>query len=246
MRTDDDAPVATAGTLLERGPGTGGDAPPGSDEPGPAPLVRPVSGEAVLDVLIDIDEGMSVEAEGWLPSRAFIADWTARALAELLDADAPDTDGLDTVAADEAMLDERPPGALRPVRHELSVRMLAPETMRVLNRDWRERDRPTNVLSFPAGLPALPLDGGGSVQVLGDLAFCPAVIACEAHEQGKPLEAHWAHLVVHGVLHLRGLDHEGEGEAADMEALERRLLSLRDIPDPYLARVPDGGPLRHD
>ena len=74
------------------------------------------------------------------------------------------------------------------------------------------------------------------MHVLGDIALCPEVIAREAHEQGKPLEAHWAHLLVHGVLHLRGLDHENEGEAAAMEALESRLLSMRDIPDPYGVR----------
>ena len=116
----------------------------------------------------------------------------------------------------------------------------------MLNREWRERDRPTNVLSFPAELPALPLAGGGSMRVLGDLAFCPAVIAREAREQGKPLEAHWAHLVVHGVLHLRGLDHEAESEACAMEALERRVLARHGIPDPYLVRAPDGRPPRHD
>ena len=191
------------------------------DEPPPAALAA----EASLEVMMDTDGEVSAEATAWLPSRAFVADWTARALAPALDE--PDAESA------------RAPG---PIRRELSVRLLAPEAMRALNREWRGRDRPTNVLSFPAGLPALPLEEGGSVQVLGDLAFCPAVIAREAGEQGKSLEAHWAHLVVHGVLHLRGLDHEEEDEASDMEALECRLLARHGIPDPYLARAPDGRP----
>ena len=90
---------------------------------------------------------------------------------------------------------------------------------------------PTNVLSFPAELPA-----GVPLPVLGDLVICAPVVAREAQEQGKPPEAHWAHLVVHGCLHLLEFDHEDEAEAAEMEALERSILAAMGYPDPYAPR----------
>jgi probable rRNA maturation factor len=74
--------------------------------------------------------------------------------------------------------------------------------------------------------------------LLGDLVICAPLVAREAAEQGKALSAHWAHLVVHGVLHLLGHDHQTETEAQAMEALERRILAGLDIPDPYAAEVP--------
>lgn len=103
---------------------------------------------------------------------------------------------------------------------------------RRLNHDYRGKDRPTNVLSFPAELPdevrdALP------APPLGDLVLCAPVVAREAAEQGKPVEHHWAHLVIHGVLHLLGHDHESELDAREMERLEVRLLADLGIPDPY-------------
>jgi len=97
-----------------------------------------------------------------------------------------------------------------------------------LNRRFRGKDRPTNVLSFPADLPPeleLPL--------LGDLVVCREVVEAEAAEQGKPAEAHWAHMVVHGTLHLLGYDHETAEGAEAMEALEAEILSEFGWPDPY-------------
>lgn len=103
---------------------------------------------------------------------------------------------------------------------------------RALNLQWRGKDYATNVLSFPgAQLPGLPADAVPSL--FGDVVLCAPVIAREAFAQGKPLADHWAHLVVHGVLHLRGFDHIEADKAAAMEALECRLLADLGIADPY-------------
>ena len=113
-------------------------------------------------------------------------------------------------------------------RRELVIRVVDEEESRRLNRDYRGKDRPTNVLSFPFEAPP-----GVPSEHLGDLVICAPVVAREAREQGKLLEHHWAHMVVHGVLHLRGFDHLAPSEAEEMEARERRILSSFDIPDPY-------------
>ncbi len=112
---------------------------------------------------------------------------------------------------------------------EVSIRIIDEDEGRALNRDYRGKDYPTNVLSFPADLPA----GFGS-ELLGDLAFCAPVVAREAVEQGKPVQAHYAHLTVHGVLHLLGWDHEEAVAAEEMEALEVAALARLGIADPYL------------
>lgn len=96
--------------------------------------------------------------------------------------------------------------------------------MQALNRQWRDKDSPTNVLSFA---PAAPSD------FLGDLALGHGVIAGEAAQQGKRLDHHLQHLLVHGYLHLMGLDHAGEAEAAEMEAIERRVMLALGANDPY-------------
>ncbi len=111
---------------------------------------------------------------------------------------------------------------------ELSVRIVDAEEGRALNRDYRDKDYATNVLSFPAELPA-----GVPLPILGDLVLCAPVIAREAEEQGKPLKHHYAHMLVHGVLHLLGHDHMDEAEAEAMEAIEREVLAGLGIPDPY-------------
>jgi probable rRNA maturation factor len=117
----------------------------------------------------------------------------------------------------------------------LTIRVVGAAESRRLNRTWRGKDKPTNVLSFPAD----PLPAGvrgretGEPQPIGDLAICAAVVAREAREQGKPAQAHWAHMVVHGVLHLLGYDHENERDATVMEAREVRILATFGYPDPY-------------
>lgn len=111
---------------------------------------------------------------------------------------------------------------------EVVVRAEAAEAMARLNADFRGKEAPTNVLSFPADLPPGPWE-----PVLGDVVICPEVVAREAAEQGKPLQAHWAHMVVHGTLHLLGYDHQEAAEAEAMEGLERRILAGLGFDDPY-------------
>jgi probable rRNA maturation factor len=111
---------------------------------------------------------------------------------------------------------------------ELSLRIVDDAEGRDLNARWRGRDHATNVLSFPADLPP-----GIDLPLLGDLVICAPVVAREAREQGKAEADHWAHLVVHGVLHLLGHDHELDEDAERMEAEERRVLASLGIGDPY-------------
>lgn len=112
---------------------------------------------------------------------------------------------------------------------EVTIRIVDEAEGRVLNRTWRKKDYPTNVLSFAAGLPP-----GIQSRLLGDLVICAPVVLREAAEQHKPPAAHWAHLVVHGTLHLLGHDHETTSEARAMEALEIAILAKLGFPDPYL------------
>lgn len=112
---------------------------------------------------------------------------------------------------------------------ELTIRLVDEAEGRELNHTWRHKDYATNVLSFPADVPDELLD----IPLLGDLVICVPVVEREAREQGKPLEAHWAHLVIHGCLHLLGYDHLEDEEAEEMEALERELLAELGHPDPY-------------
>jgi probable rRNA maturation factor len=109
---------------------------------------------------------------------------------------------------------------------QVAIRLVDEQEGRTLNSEYRGKDYATNVLSFP--YEAEPL-------LMGDLVICPAVVAREAAEQGKPLTAHYAHLTVHGMLHLRGRDHENEGDAQAMEDEERKILAALGYPDPYAA-----------
>jgi len=154
--------------------------------------------------MADIDIALAVEAGDW-PAEAHLKR-LARA------------------AVDAACADQELAGA-----SELSLVFTDDAAIRELNAGWRGKDKPTNVLSFPAfpeGWSALP-------PMLGDIVLAAETVAREAEEEGKPLENHIAHLVVHGFLHLVGHDHEDEEEAETMEAAERRILSALAIPDPY-------------
>lgn len=112
---------------------------------------------------------------------------------------------------------------------ELSIRIVDSEESQQLNSEYRGKDKPTNVLSFPFEVP-----DGIELDLLGDLVICAEVVSQEAEEQKKPLFNHWAHMVVHGVLHLLGFDHINDDEAEEMEALETKILASLNIPDPYL------------
>ncbi len=111
---------------------------------------------------------------------------------------------------------------------EISVRLVDEEEMSALNRRYRGVAGPTNVLSFPSDLP--PELGE---PLLGDIVVCAPVVRSEAAQQGKPRAAHWAHMLVHGTLHLLGYDHVEDDEALAMEAIESAVLASLDYPPPY-------------
>jgi probable rRNA maturation factor len=134
----------------------------------------------------------------WTPSVNSIRDWTSAALGR------------------------------RAAGRELSVQVVGPAQSRKLNAHYRQRDKPTNVLSFPASpMPDV------SPSPLGDLVVCPQVLRAEAREQGKSLRAHWAHLIVHGVLHLIDYDHERPADARRMERREIAVLRRLGFDNPY-------------
>lgn len=111
---------------------------------------------------------------------------------------------------------------------ELTIRIVDREESRKFNRQYRGKDAPTNVLSFPADLPAEV-----EVNLLGDILICAPLVAQEAREQGKLEQAHWAHLTIHGVLHLLGHDHQETADAEIMEGIEIALLEALGIANPY-------------
>ena len=127
---------------------------------------------------------------------------------------------------------------------EISVVLADDALLRSLNRDYRQRDEPTNVLSFEAALGEVPIPG--EALLLGDIVLARETIAREAAEQAKPFVDHLTHLVIHGALHLLGYDHQINREAREMEALEVAILSDLGIADPYLERAePDRAGARH-
>ena len=122
-------------------------------------------------------------------------------------------------------------GAGRAGNLEVGVRVVDTDEIRMLNREYRDKDAATNVLSFPTGpVSGLPDD---EPQPLGDIVICAAVVADEAVEQGKDAADHWAHMLVHGTLHLLGYDHQADDEAREMEGLETRVLAAYGVADPY-------------
>ena len=110
----------------------------------------------------------------------------------------------------------------------IAIRIVDEQESQLLNGQWRGKQKPTNVLSFPMALPEGLGDG-----FLGDLVVCAPVVMREAVEQEKPLEAHWAHMIIHGVLHLLGYDHEADEDAEQMESREIFLLASLGFTDPY-------------
>jgi len=132
---------------------------------------------------------------------------------------------------------------------ELTVVLTDDETIRDLNRIWRSRDKPTNVLSFPLLGPEGPAPAPDQPILLGDIVLARETIAGEASVQGKALDDHLTHLIVHGLLHLLGFDHDIDSRAEEMEALEISLLGELGLADPYRVREGDNvrvGRKRHE
>jgi len=124
------------------------------------------------------------------------------------------------IAASEQIRDEA----------ELTIRIVDSEESQELNHQYRGKDKSTNVLSFPFQNPP-----GITLPLLGDLVVCKAVVEKEATEQQKPLISHWAHMTIHGTLHLLGFDHIEEDEAEAMESIETKLMIELGYSDPYLS-----------
>ncbi|CAH0526626.1 rRNA maturation RNase YbeY [Vibrio hippocampi] len=149
---------------------------------------------------IELDLQLAVEDETDLPSQEQILNWLEKTIIPF-QADA-----------------------------EVTVRIVDQAESHQLNHDYRGKDKPTNVLSFPFEAPP-----GIELDLLGDLIICRQVVEAEAQEQSKPLIAHWAHMVVHGSLHLLGYDHIKDDEAEEMEALETEIMLDMGFEDPYIA-----------
>ncbi|MDT0174617.1 rRNA maturation RNase YbeY [Pantoea sp. RRHST58] len=117
---------------------------------------------------------------------------------------------------------------------EVTIRLVDEAESHELNLTYRGKDKPTNVLSFPFEAPP-----GIELPLLGDLIICRQVVEQEAEEQGKSVEAHWAHMVVHGTLHLLGYDHIEDSEAEEMEGIETEIMLALGYPDPYISEKED-------
>lgn len=109
---------------------------------------------------------------------------------------------------------------------DITLRIIDEEESQILNRTYRHQDKPTNVLSFED-------DTGPGTTLLGDIAICANIVNKEAREQNKPCDAHWAHMVIHGILHLAGYDHEVPTDADAMETLEINILAALGFDNPY-------------
>lgn len=171
-------------------------------------------------MMLDIQYASAVSP---LPAREDIQIWidaTLAVLAEMADEPVPE--------------EESPRIPVRPPVHSLSgdfdltVRIVDEQEILQLNQTYRGQEKTTNVLSFPCELP-----GSLALNLLGDIIICAGVVAREAGEQQKEPSAHWAHMVIHGTLHLLGFDHISEGPAVQMESIEARVLAHLGFPDPY-------------
>ena len=155
-----------------------------------------------MNLLLDVQLAESIEHLNTLPTEEQLTLWASTALKGRTEFEEP----------------------------ELTIRLTDEEESQALNSEYRGKDKPTNVLSFPFEMPP-----GIPLELLGDLIICVGVVEQEAQEQAKTTEAHWAHMVIHGCLHLLGYDHIKDDEAEEMEALERDLLASLGYPDPYAA-----------
>jgi len=126
---------------------------------------------------------------------------------------------------DLALIKDRP--------SQVSIRIVGEAESQSLNNQYRNKDKPTNVLSFPMELPE-DVSEELDLLMLGDLVICSPVVEDEARQQGKASKSHWAHMVIHGMLHLQGYDHISESDAEEMESIEIKLLQKININNPYL------------
>jgi len=170
-------------------------------------------------LLVLFERESHVHLNCWLPTDTQLTQWVSATLAH-------------SIPRVLETLDEK-----SDVTVEISVGCVGADQMREMNAQYRKKDRSTNVLSFPADMPLLPNEdkSSGGTLVLGDVILCPDVLGEEATAQDKSIEHHWAHMVIHSVLHLNGLDHESENAAQTMELLEIQILSNLGITNPYLA-----------
>lgn len=129
---------------------------------------------------------------------------------------------------DDAQIIHWAQAALLDKQAGVTIRIVDQEEIRASNRQWRGFDRATNVLSFSADFPS-----EAQVAYLGDILICAPVLEMESIQQNKTLTDHWAHIVIHGLLHLQGFDHENDADAEAMEMREREILATFDIADPY-------------
>ena len=123
------------------------------------------------------------------------------------------------------------PRSFEPV--EMTIRIVSEDESQTLNYEYRGKNKPTNVLSFEFEQPPGLVDLGEELPYLGDLVICADLVAKEAKEQNKSLESHWAHMIVHGTLHLQGYDHIDEDDAEEMEALEIEIMQSLGYENPY-------------
>ena len=179
------------------------------------PVNPPVSTPSPAPLQVAIARADTAAGEAAAPDDAQLTQWARDAWRAAL-------------AEDEAWADGQA-GA------RVSLYLAGHDEIRALNARYRQRDKATNVLSFPLDdtMPGLPPALRAEGRMLGDIILCAEVIAREAREQGKPLAAHWAHMVTHGLLHLLGYDHIDAAEAAEMEALEIRILHQLGYANPY-------------
>lgn len=198
-----------------------------------------------VSVLYSADKNNNAD-QHWAPESPVLEQWVIAALSyfpaiaqqlmetgsQPTDLEAPAVAVQPTDALTETVQTESPSN----VNVEVSVSAVSSEHMRALNQQYRNKDGDTNVLSFPSDMPALFSEHGGdsATVVLGDIVLCPEVLEKEASAQGKSLHDHWAHMVIHSLLHLNGMDHNSELSADTMESHEIQILSNLGISNPYL------------
>lgn len=156
-----------------------------------------------IDLILDVQQMIISDS---IPDKAALACWIKTALIEEA---SYSHKGLDS-------------------EYELTIRIVDKNEIQLLNKTYRHKDKPTNVLSFPFEAPPEI-----QLALLGDVIICHDIVVAEAQQQQKTSQAHWAHMVIHGVLHLKGYDHIRDSDAEIMEALEVQILKKLNIPNPY-------------